>query len=258
MVGQFDDVPLPRSVFIADDRLYHAIAGDPKTVQLLVDPDSMIVPYSAKAEVNAAAVTAVRRIVIAAGQLAVGALLIKNPYDDASYELADAAIEAFTSAKYHVLANVARLLGAKSVRFVEAKVEQTNVKWDAELKAKLHIGGGAANASREVEKRVEESLEGVLQFAGGDADVDEALDYLRSRRLLADQQLNALIEMRKGANQMSDYQMKFNGVKEADASFRSAVNLANAGPVKALGVGASFSRTVTSLGRIEITIKITF
>jgi hypothetical protein len=253
-----NELSLPRSVFVADNRLYRAISSDPKSVDLLADDDSMIVPYSARPEVNADAVAAVRKILIGAGQLSPEALLIRNPYDEASYELAEYAIESFASAKYHALANVARLLGATSVSFLEAKVEQTNVAWLAEIKSKLQVAGGDAESSSEIKKRVEDSLEGQLAFAGGDAKVDEAVSYLSRRRLLADQQLNALVEMRSGANPMESYQMTFNGTKEATASFRSALNLANAGPVKALGVGAAFSRTVTSVSRIEIRIKITF
>jgi hypothetical protein len=52
--------------------------------------------------------------------------------------------------------------------------------------------------------------------------------------------------------------MTFNGVKEADSSLRCAVELANASPAKVAQVAGTFSRTVTELNRIQITVEITF
>ena len=250
--------PLPRSVLVVDDRTYWRIAADASSVDLLADAEAMIVPYSATPEVNSGEVARVRDLVQASGQLSTGALLIKNPYDDSGYELADFAIEAFASAKYHALANVARLLGATSVAFLEARVEQANSKWVADIKAAVKLGSGDAEASREVKKKVEDSLEGRIEFPGGDPDIDAAVAYLGRRRLASDQQLASLVDMRSGDNSMNSYKMLINGAKEADANFRSAVNLANSGPVKMLGVGASFTRTVRMVSRIEIKIEITF
>lgn len=250
--------PMPRSVFIADDREYHRIGADPKTVGLLQETDSMIMPVTADPEVNRDHVLFVRQAISSAGQLVPGALLVKNPYDSTSYEFAEYAVEAFASAKYHALANVARLLGARSVSFLEVKVEQKDATWAAELRAKLSMGGGEAATRHEIKKRVEDSLQGQMKFVGAEPDAPAAIAYLASHRLVADHQLNALIEMRTGDNAMSTYQMVFNGVKEADANFRSAISLANSGPVKAVEVGGTFTRTVSSVSRIEIKIEIEF
>jgi len=249
---------LPRSVWIAEDRTYWDIAADPQSVDLLADVDAMIVPYSAAPEVNTDAVIRVRELLERAAQWSVGTLLVKNPYDDDSYEPAVTAIETFTSVKYHALSNVARILGATSVSFVDVRVDQSASKWFAGINATVKIAAGEGDASREVKKKVEESLKGVMTFGGGDPDPKAALAYLSRRRLMGDHQLRSLVDMRTGNNPISSYEMVIDGVKESDGNFRSALKLANAGPVKAFDIGGSFSTAVSTLSRVEVRIKIAF
>lgn len=249
---------LPRSIFIADDLTYWKIAGDPSNVDLLADRDAMIVSYLAEPEVNEVEVTSVRALIDAAGQLSRGALLVRNPYADNSYALADHAIAEFTGAKYRALARVAGLLGATRVDVREVKVEHSKLTWAAGIRAALKGGQGDAEATREVKKKVENSLKGQFTYDGGPTDVVAAQEFLGRRKLTADQQLMDLVELRSGKNTIRRYHMTIDGVREADANFKAAVNLANAGPVKLLGVGAAFSQTVSTLSRIEIEIEITF
>lgn len=256
MTSSLDNIP--RSVLVVRDSVYRELAGDPDAVDMLEDADSMIVPLDAKPQVHAEHVTGVRDLLRAAGQLSADALLIRNPYNDRMYEFADVAIESFASAKYNALANVARLLGATSVKFTEVAVEQTQSDWLADVRAKLPVGGGEAEARREVKKRVERSLEGEHVFMGSDPDVEAANDLLRRRHMLADSQMTELVEMRTGKNLIVKYRLTMNGTKEADASFRAALNIANASPLKTLEIGAEFTRKVTSMQSVEIKVEITF
>jgi len=249
---------LPRSVFVADDLSYWKIAGDPSTVDLLNDHDAMILPYSAEPEVNEAEVTRVRALIDAAGQLSRDALLVRNPYAEHGYAFADHAIAEFSAAKYRALAQVAGLLGATSIAVREVKIEHSKRTWAAGIRAALKVGKGDAEATREVKQKVENSLKGRFTFDGGPADVVAAQEFLRRRQLTADQQLVDLLEMRSGKYTIRSYHMTIDGIREADANFKAAVNLANAGPVKILGVGATFSQTVSNLSRIEIEIEIEF
>jgi len=249
---------LPRSVLVADDGLYATISGDPNFVELLDDLDAMVIPFSSKPQVNEQQVGVIREVLLQAGQLTAGALLIKNPYETERYELAEFAIETFASAKYHALANVARLLGAKEVHVIETKVEVKNSKWASKLSARIPAGGGEADVSRDVTRKIEERLEGQMKFPGADPAPDQALGYLGRRNLSNDQQMRDLVEMRTGANLISGYKMTFSGTREAASNLNSALKLANAGPVKAVNIGASFSHTADSLRSVEITTKITF
>ena len=81
--------PLPKSVLVAPDELYHRIASGPDTVELLERLDAMVVPYSVSPHFNESSVLAVREHLESQGQLTRGALLIKNPYDPVTFELAE-------------------------------------------------------------------------------------------------------------------------------------------------------------------------
>lgn len=249
---------LPRSVLIASDGDYSDLAQDPESVLLLDDVDAMVIPYSTNALSNVAETAMIRDVLQAAGQLVPGDLLIKNPYETARYELAEHAIDTFASAKYHVLANVARVLGAREVRFIEAKVDIGTRKWDADAKVKAPVAVVDANISNEVTDKLKQRLEGLMTFPGGTPAPEDALDYLRRRNLSNDQQLRDLIEMRTGVNPISSYKMTFSGTRESAANLKSALKIANSTPVKAVSIGPAFSRSAESISDIELTTEITF
>jgi hypothetical protein len=249
--------PTPRSVLVADESLYLELKT-PKYIGLLDDLDAMVVPYSGTAQVHAEQVAAMRELLVASDQLIPRALLVKNPYEAASYEFAELAVEAFVSTKYHALANVARLLGAKQVRFIEAKADRNTSSFGAELKARIPIGGGQAKVDRQIAKKLEARLEGQMSFPGGEAAIDDALAYLRRRNLANDHQLRDLVEMRTGGNRITEYKVTFSGTREATANLRSALTIASADPVKSIDFGATFSSSAESISNIEITTEIHF
>lgn len=248
----------PRTVLVADDQLYFRIAQDPQNVHLLDDTSAMIVPFRGRPEVNEAQVQAIRTLLENAGRLVPRALLILNPYDADSYEIADDAIEAFSVAKYHAFANVSRLLGAKEVRFLDARIESERADWQAKVAALLPVGGGEAEASRDIVKRIEERLSGRLQFMGGAPEPDAASEYLRRSHLSHDPVLRSLVDMRTGGNLITSYEFTLSGTRESTANLSSALQIASAGPVKALEIGAKFSTTAQSVRDIEIKTEITF
>ena len=109
-MSEFVSIPrMPKSVLVATDSLYEELASGPNTVDLLQGLDAMVIPFSAAPHFNEDAVFQLRDHLVQHGQLVKGSLLIKNPYDPDTFELADNAMAAFTDAKYHAMANVARL-----------------------------------------------------------------------------------------------------------------------------------------------------
>lgn len=248
----------PRSVLVASDPLYRRMAQDRDSVALLEDLEAMVVPFSDEPQANAALVLSVRDLVARDGKLVSGALLVKNPYDTDGYEFAEHAVETFASAKYHHLANVARILGAKEVQFVEAKIERSDGAISGGAKIKLPSGGGDASAGRDVSKRLEQRLAGQMEFPGAEAAPDVAAAYVAKHNLSNDHQLTALVEMRTGLNPLNRYKMTLSGTREAEANLRIALRIASAGPVEAANIGADFSRTVKAISSIEITTEITF
>lgn len=257
---EFDTGALhPRSILVAADQRYLKISQDPDSISLLEDRDALVIPYSAKPAGNHAGVDGVRKILVEAGQLVPDTLLVRNPYEKDVYEFADHAVETFASAKYHHLANVARLLGAREVRFENAKVEKQTDTAGVGLKVKIPGVGGDADVSREVAKNLDNRLEGVMTFPGSDPAVEAALEFLRNHNLSQDQQLRALVELRTGMNPISEYRMTLSGTRESDANLRSALSIAEAASGQgAVQVGASFARAAKSISSIEITTRIVF
>lgn len=251
--------PHPRSVFVADDRLYREIAQSPDYVELLEDTEAIIVPYSAPPEGNEVQVRVVRDLLVAAGQLVTGALLIKNPYDDDLYAYADDALETFASAKYHHLANVARLLGAKEVNFIEAKVERETGRAEAALRALIPgLAGGEVDVTHEVARKLEDRLQGQMKFPGSEPALDDAVEYVRRRHLTNDHQIQALVDMRRGNNSLRQYKMSLSASRESDVNLKSAAKISSKIPTKAIDIGASFAQRAESFRNIEITTEITF
>ena len=249
----------PRSILVADDHLYQEIAQSPDHVELLQDPEAMVVPYSARPEGNEVDVMAMRGILIAAGQLVTGALLVKDPYVDDHYAFAGSAVETFASAKYHHLANVARLLGATEVRFVDAKVGHDAESAEAGGKAKiLGLVGAEAHRSSEIKKKLKDQLQGEMRFAGSEPAIEEANEYVRSRYLANDHQIRALIDMRAGSNPLLSYKMSLSVTRESDVNLRSAAKIVSKIPSKSFDIGASFERDVHSFRNIEIITEISF
>lgn len=217
----------------------------------------MVIPYSGRAEVNVAEAAALRQLLLDAGQLAPGALLVKNPYTRATYEQADLALEAFALAKYHALANMAKHLGATKVSFVDAHVDNAESSWNTGAKARLSVAKADVQVSREVTQKIAKKLHGEMTFDGAAPDIESALESLRARNLMNDQQLRYLIELRTGINPIASYKMTLSGTRESSANLRSALNLAVSVPKSANG-SASFTRVVNTISNIDITTEISF
>ncbi|MGX1696380.1 hypothetical protein ACWIBQ_13450 [Microbacterium keratanolyticum] len=248
----------PGTVLVADESLYLQLSQDPANVHLLDDTSAMVVPYRGRPELNAASVSEVRGLLESTGRLVPNTLLIRSPYDVDDYETAEDAIEAFSVAKYHSFANVSRLLGAKEVRFVEARVDVEQTDWQARVAAFIPAASGEVEATREVVKKIEDRLSGRLQFTGAAPDSDAALDYLRRSYLSRDPVLRSLVDMRSGGNLITNYEFTLSAIRESTASFKSTLQLASAGPVKALEIGARFSMMAHSVRDVDIKTEVIF
>lgn len=252
-------IRMPRSVLVAPDDLYLRLAEDPNSVALLQDLDAMVVPYTRKPELNKQQVLAVRELLAAADQLSPGSLLIKNPYDSSTYVFAERAIETFARAKYDAIANVARLLGAREIHFVEAKIETHTTTWVAGIKAKLQVTAADGSTTKEVKSRLKTRLEGLITISEPETASDEAMAYIERCNLSGDLELMTLVRMRKGpGGLLKTRTMKMSGTQESEANIRSALSIANAGPMKAIQIAPSFTATAQSIREIEIITEIKF
>lgn len=252
------EMKMPRSVLIASDALYFKLAGDSETIHLLQGTDAMVVPYSTSPHFNEGNVVRMREHLDRTGQLAQGSLLIKSPYDSESFEVSENAIATFALEKYRAMAKVAALLGACEVKFEEVRIETASSSWSANLDARVKAGRGKADAKRDVRKHLTSRIDSHLKFRGGAPSPDEARAYLVQRNISHDRELAALIDLRTDSNRVEHYEMTISGSLESETNLQCALDLANAGPVKLLKIGATFARTVSVVKNIEISTKIDF
>lgn len=252
------DAPLPRSVTVLDDKAYVKIIENPKAVALIDDLDALVVPYSGQAAVHEDEVAHVRDVLVRSGQLVQGAFLIKNPYEGETYEPAETAVEAFAVAKYHALANVVRLLGAREIEFVEVRMSNESGNFLANAKLGLSKIGGEAEASQEVKQKLKEKLQARMVFPGSSPDTEAAISYLTRRNLRGDQQMRDLVDMRTGTNPISHYKMTFSGTRESASNFSAGLKLASAAEALGVSLGGRFTKTLESIRDIDIETEINF
>lgn len=249
--------PLPRAIAVVSDQEYRTILQHPDDVERLEDLEAMVIPYSIRPEVISGPVSAARDLLRLSGQLASGSLLVQDPYDSESYTTASEAIETFAVAKYHHLAIVASLLGAREVRVTDAKVERKTLETRGGAKAGVKGVGIEADLSSEFASELAAQLTLETEFEGSDPDPDEALSYLRKHNLLGEHAMTALVAMRRGRNPVLRYQMTLDTTKESQRNIKSALKLATALP-DLVELGSNFSRTSGAVESAKITTEILF
>lgn len=259
MTDSKDNIRMPRSILILPVATYGDLTRSREWADLHEDADeALVIPYSGKASASQEVVDEIRALLSEQDLLESGSLLIRSPYDADHYERAEDAIEAFASAKYHEVALIAGLLGARSVRFVEVKVDQNRSRAAGALAAKIPAASAKADVSQDVARNIEKRLEGDFTFDGADPDIKGARDLIKRKRLSSDRQIAALVEMRAGTNPIKRYRITMNGTRESTTNVKSALRIAHAGPIKAADIGVDFVRTVEAISRIEITTEIEF
>lgn len=248
---------LPRSIAVLSDQDYKSVLQNPDDVERLEDSEAMVIPYSAEPQVNDCEVNAARDLLESSGQLASGSLLVQNPYDPESYVPASEAIETFAVAKYHHLAVVASLLGAREVRVTDAKVERKMSDTSGAAKVGAKGVGVEANVTTDFASELAAQLKLETDFAGSDPEPEEALAYIREHNLLGEHAMTALVALRRGKNPVLRYQLTLDATKESQRNIKSAMKIATALP-KLVEVGGDFARTAGAVNSIKITTEITF
>jgi hypothetical protein len=246
----------PKSIVVVDDHTYLKLLSDPSTVKLLENTTAMIMPVMIAPMVNERYVTEVRDLLDAQGRLTDNVLLVKNPYDETSYEQAESAVATFAGERYDALGNVVRLLGARELRLMEAKVDNSKVSWDANLKVKIPVVGAGGKANRDVIKRLAGRLDARMTFEGGQPNPEAARKFMREHRLDADPKMNSLVQMRENGPLLTTYAMTFNGSSEASTNLDIALKVA--AKLKLVKVDVSFDRATSSISSVEISTEITF
>lgn len=247
--------PLPRVAIVVADKTYRTIANDERRAQLLDDPDSLIVPYSADPVTQIERVTTLRKHLNARDLMATDQLLVRNPYDIAAYAFADDAIETFVKAKYYHLASIAAHLGASSIKFVKVEIEQEKSDIAGKAKADVKIAKVDGEFARSMKNRLEGRFEAETALDGKPVDVEGARAFMLERRLSNDPDVSGLIDLSATGNPVRTHRVKINGLRESTQTFKAGLELTTKLDMKHGGSGL-FTRAAESISSIEVTTEI--
>ena len=190
------------------------------------------------------------------GLLEPGNILVQNPYAPDEYCLQSDALNQFSLRKHFHLSALCKLLGAKSVSVIQVEVESEN----SSVAANIDAGGVSVSGKASVERSVAEKLSKEMQlndkFSGGEPDVQAARDYLSRNRLLADPNLESLVDMfSDNGNKIHERVLVFSASSEANKNLSVCGKIEMA---KIRSLRSSFVSDSVKKMDIKVTMKVIF
>lgn len=184
-----------------------------------------------------------------------GALLVQSPFNPDEYEYADAAATTFAVEKGMLLSELCQLLGAKSVETERVAASRDKSGSQQGFRGRVRGVVFAARVSRDIEKRVRDSLRVSDQFPGTEPDVAEAVRFLARNGLEGDSTLASLVRLRERRNSLHKRDVVVSLTQESTENLKVA---ADASGFRMVKVGAEFARTVEQQIEVRLTISIEF
>lgn len=243
-----------RSVVILDSGARRTIRRDPDLVDLLDDPETQFVSIAPE---EADDLTELLRT---QGLLRLGTLVVQSPYNPDRYVPLDTALEEFTVEKFLLLAQLAKLLGAKKVTFEDARADSSTAQASGETNVKYSAVEVGTSASRKLESSLRQRLKGEHIFPGGAPDVTAAKKFLADKQLAGDPQLASLIELRSGDNALLSREIIFNGTRESSGNVAAALRVrVGLGAKLVLGnLAANAHQSSSGTAEVDVSTRIEF
>jgi hypothetical protein len=191
--------------------------------QFLLDEEACVLqfPVSTQGKVSSAL-----QNIRDAGLICVNHVLIQNPYNPDIYEDAALAPQRYALEKHMHFSTFCKHLGAKEVRVEQVTLQTGNRKWTIDAKG-IRLGTLAKlKATSEALEKFRAQMTLRDEFAGGPPDFVAAERLLQQRRLLADANMQTLLEMRRyGPNQLCTREMDLSLSSEAQKNLNVAGRL---------------------------------
>lgn len=183
-------------------------------------------------------------------------MLIQSPYNPDIYEDAALAPQRYALEKHMHFSTFCKHLGAKEVSVEQVTLQTGNRKWTLDAKGnRLGILAKFKATSEALEMfRAQMTLRD--EFAGGPPDIVAAERLLRQRRLLADPNMQTLLEMRRdGPNQLVMRKLDLSLSSEAQKNLNVAGRLKIPAFVK---LSAEYDRVVHERYDYTLTVLVRF
>jgi hypothetical protein len=240
-------------VIAPDDR--RSLLTHPETVDLFENPELAIVEYRPGHPPGSDLAALLRD----QNLLRVGTLAIQSPYQLDRYVDANSAIVEFTEERLLKIAQIAQALGAKELNVEEVRQEDRAARGSARLDVKAEFVHGEASAEAEVEQRLRQHNKLRQTFPGSAPNFTTARAILRTSGLAGDPQLLALITMRDSDNPITEHDVHFSGLREAEGSFKVCARVSEGlGRFRIAGLGAEFAAQYKELKDVSLTTVIRF
>jgi len=210
----------PRVVVVVDRPTFDNLEFEPEGAELLERPDVEILSYPPQDH------TDLVEELTAQGLMEPGQRLVQSPFQPRNYSRLGDARNNFAVEKHLAFASLCGILGAKEISVEQVEIRSEKGTDKIVLRGQ-HLSGIAADAK--YHKEVAEHLEGRLKLTdtreGSEPDVERAWGFLRSKRLMGDAVLVALIEDCEGGNPLKERVLSVSLTDESTSRIEAAANL---------------------------------
>lgn len=222
----FPDNPSKRKViFVLSDRDIKRSESEPNAMRDLRADGACILKYPFQNEGN---LSTTLQYIIDVGLDSPGSILIQSPYKKHAYVDATEAQERFAQDKHRYFMQLCQMLGAKevTVTHIAVSTKSANSRFTVGLDGKLKPVGVEIKGEKEKAERLKASMTLGSKFDGGSADIENAEKFLCATGLIADGNMENLLEMRKyNSNNLKTHEYSVNLSKESSNSLKIAGKL---------------------------------
>lgn len=237
-----------RTVVVLDPETRLRAKRNPALViDLLEDPETKIISTTEESPLAT--------LIDGLGLLRAGVIAVQSPYDVNKYESNEFAPSQFTLAKFGILCDVAKALGATRVAVEQGHNTKDTSKVTASVKANYMKVGGEADLSRSAMNAASLEIEKSITFPGGPADPEAALQIMQDSHVMGDAELLNLVRARSGTNQAHRYSVCVSTLQETQRALSATAGI-TAG-LKKLGVSVNTAVNMDKVSMDSVTLKTT-
>lgn len=242
-----------RAVLVLDRHDMERCAYEPDAGRALLDEEAHVLVFPVTATNDAP--HALQNIVDA-GLARPGSVLAQNPYDLDRYEDAALASQRFALSKHLAFSAFCMRLGAKEVVVNQIDVRTRSGKSTFSASGERLGGSAAVDVEQEAFEKFRAQMTVRHEFAGGAANIAEAERFLRSSRLLGDQTMRSLLDMRRqDGNELRTLGLKLQLSSEAKSNLNVVARLKIPAFVK---ISTEYDRVVREHSEYDLAVTVRF
>ena len=242
-----------KALIILQEHDIEKCAYEPGAAQSLLDQEAYVLQFPLRPQGD---IPVVLQNILDSDLVRPGNMLVQSPYDVDTYEEAAIAPQRFAIAKHMYFSILCKHLGAKEVTVEQIELRTVLGKSTFSVKGERHSISGQVSIEAEELEKFGTQMHLRDAFKGGPADIGEAERLLRRTKLLADQNMRALIDMRRdGENQLKKRTLVLSLSSEAKSNLNVVGRINVPSFVK---LSADYANTVKEQRDYQLTVTVRF